>query len=48
MIKVFGDPITSPFNEWLKANGLCLAIAVAAVILTIVVTIFLLSSHKKG
>ena len=41
------DPITNPFSDWLKANGVYVAIAVAAVLVVIVLVIFLLSWSKK-
>jgi len=41
------DPITIPFNDWLKTKGLFIAIAIAATLIILVVTLYLLSIKKK-
>lgn len=41
------DPLNIPFNDWLKENGLYLALGVAAVILIVVGILFLISIRKK-
>ena len=47
MIKVFGDPAHSPFNEWLQNNALFIALGVASAILIVVLILFLLSLKNK-
>ena len=47
-MKILSDDIFDlEFNNWLKQNGVFLAIGIAAIILIIVVTIFLLSKKKN-
>ena len=41
------DPVTNPFNNWLKANGIYVAIGFAALLLIIVIVIFILSLKKN-
>ena len=41
------DPVKNPFNDWLRANGIYVAIGVAVTILVIVGVLFLLSKIKK-
>ena len=44
---ILADPVTSPFNNWLKANGVYVAIAVAILLLLIVGIVFLLSKNRR-
>ena len=44
---ILADPVKNPFNDWLRANGIYLAIGVAAAILIIVGVLVLLSKIKK-
>ena len=47
-MKLFvGDPSINPFSEWLKANGIYVAIGVAAVLLVVVGVLVILSKIKK-
>lgn len=49
-MKIFsGDPIINPFNEWLRNNGMYVAITVAAILIVIVLVLLLLNkkSSKK-
>ena len=41
------DPVKNPFNDWLKVNGVWVAVGVAAVLLIIVGVLILLSKNKK-
>ena len=41
------DPSVNPFSEWLRVNGIYVAICVAAVILIIVGVLLILSKIKK-
>ncbi len=41
------DPSVNPFSEWLRVNGIYLAIGIAAVLLIIVGVLVLLSKIKK-
>ena len=41
------DPAVNPFSEWLKVNGIYVAIGVAGAILIIVLVLFILSKIKK-
>ena len=41
------DPTINPFSEWLKTNGIYLAIGVAGAILIIIIVLFILSKIKK-
>ena len=43
----FADPVKNPFNDWLRVNGIYVAIGVAVVLLIIVGILFLLSKIKK-
>ena len=47
ILKTFGDPAHSPFNEWLQNNALYLALGIAGAVLIIVAVLFLLSLRKK-
>ena len=47
MFKLLADPVTNPFNNWLKANGIYVAIGFAALLLIIVVVIVILSLKKN-
>ncbi len=47
-MKLFAsDPVNNPFNSWLRANGIYVAIGVAVALLIIVGVLFLLSKIKK-
>lgn len=48
MIILSGNPIESPFNEWLSKNGTWLAVGVAAVLLIVVITILTINLVKKN
>ena len=41
------DPSVNPFSEWLRVNGVYLAIGIAAALLIIVGVLVLLSKIKK-
>ena len=41
------DPSVNPFSEWLRVNGIYLAIGIAAALLIIVGVLVLLSKIKK-
>ena len=41
------DPVKNPFNDWLKVNGVWVAVGIAAVLLIIVGVLILLSKNKK-
>ena len=43
----FADPVKNPFNDWLRVNGIYVAIGAAVVLLIIVGVLFLLSKIKK-
>ena len=45
---VFADPVKNPFNDWLKANGVWVAVGVAAVLLIIIGVLVILSKIKKN
>ena len=47
MFLFYKDPQINPFNEWLKANGIYVALGVAGLLLIIVAVIFILSKIKK-
>ena len=41
------DPVKNPFNDWLKVNGVWVAVGVAAALLILVGVLVLLSKIKK-
>ena len=41
------DPANIPFNDWLKNNGVWVAVAVASVILIVIAILFIVSKTKK-
>ena len=41
------DPVKNPFNDWLKANSIWVALGVVAVLLLTVGLILILSKTKK-
>ena len=43
----FADPVKNPFNDWLRANGVWVAVIIAAALLVIVGVIVVLSKIKK-
>ena len=43
----FGDPASSPFNEWLQNNALYVALGDAGAILIVVGVLFLISLNSK-
>ena len=45
---VFADPVKNPFNDWLKANGVWVAVGVAAALLIIIRVLVILSKIKKN
>jgi len=44
---VFADPVKNPFNDWLKINGVWVAVTIAAALLIIVGVLVILSKIKK-
>ena len=44
---VFADPVKNPVNDWLKVNGVWVAVGVATALLIIVGVLFILSRTKK-
>jgi len=44
---IFADPVKNPFNDWLKVNGVWVAVAIAAALLVIVGVLVILSKIKK-
>lgn len=48
MISLSSDPVTSPFNNWLKANGVYLAIGAAILIVLILFILLMINFSKKG
>lgn len=42
-----GDPVTSPFNEWLKSNGVYIAVGVAAVLIIVVIIVLILNKKES-
>ena len=42
-----GDPQRSAFNEWLKANGTYVAIAIAGVLLIVLITLLFINFKNK-
>ncbi len=44
---ILADPVKNPFNDWLRVNGIYLAMGVAAAILIIIGVLVLLSKIKK-
>ena len=47
MLRFLADPVTNPFNNWLKANGIWVAVGFAGLLLIIVLVIFILSRNKN-
>ena len=43
----FADPVKNPFNDWLKVNGVWVAVGVAAALLIVIGILFILSKIKK-
>ena len=43
----FADPVKNPFNDWLRANGIYVAIGVAATLIVIIGVLVLLSKINK-
>ena len=41
------DPVKNPFNDWLRVNGVWVAVGVAAALLIIVGVLVILSKTKK-
>ena len=41
------DPVRNPFNDWLRVNGVWVAVGVAAALLIIVGVLVILSKIKK-
>ena len=41
------DPVKNPFNDWLKVNGVWVAVGVAAALLIIIGVLYILSKIKK-
>ena len=41
------DPVKNPFNEWLRVNGVWVAVGVATALLIIVGVLVILSKIKK-
>ena len=41
------DPVKNPFNDWLRVNGVWVAVGVAAALLILVGVLVLLSKIKK-
>lgn len=48
MISLSSDPVKNPFNDWLKANGIYLAIGVAIVIILVLLIVLMVNFSKKG
>lgn len=48
MISLSSDPVKSPFNNWLKANGVYLAIGAAILIVLILFILLMINFSKKG
>ena len=46
-MKLFGDPVINPFNEWLRTNGVWVAVGVAIVLLTMIIVVYIQSKNKK-
>ncbi len=44
---LFADPFNIPFNDWLKNNGVWVAVSIAALILIVIGILILLSKTKK-
>ena len=44
---LFADPVKNPFNDWLKINGVWVAVGVAAALLIVIGILFILSKIKK-
>lgn len=42
------DPVTNPFNNWLKDNAIYVAIGVAAVLLIVIGVLLILNRKKKS
>ena len=44
---VLADPVKNPFNDWLKANGVWVAVVTAAALLIIIGVLVILSKTKN-
>ena len=44
---LFADPVNNPFNNWLRNNGVWVAVGVAAALLIIIGVLVLLSKIRK-
>ena len=43
----FADPVKNPFNDWLRANGVWVAVSTAVILLLVVTILVILSKIKK-
>ena len=43
----FADPVKNPFNDWLRANGVWVAVIIASILLVVVGVIVVLSKIEK-